>query len=122
MNGTDQVLSVFLYQAGYDKFAPVVAELSGIREKICSVTVGLVHRDMMDQVLAVLGIARHDPGSCKTTSLLTLQSEACVDSEEVLLRESLTCSWRHFHSLCQGVSLFYCRTEVGHVEAGLHGP
>ncbi len=123
--GRIKVLSVFGTRPDTIKLAPVVAELSRHPEKICSVTVGTAqHRDMMDQVLAVFGISPdYDLGSCKTTSLFsTLQSEACADLRKCFFVRSLT-SPLFMETLPQplpgALASFYCRTEVGHVEAGL---
>lgn len=123
--GRIKVLSVFGTRPDTIKLAPVVAELSRHPEKICSVTVGTAqHRDMMDQVLAVFGISPdYDLGVMQDDqSLFDIAERGLRGLEEVLLREKPDITLVHGDTstaFAGALASFYCRTEVGHVEAGL---
>lgn len=118
------ILTVFGTRPEAIKLAPVVRELArrpGLRGRVC---VTGQHREMLDQVLAVFGIAPdHDlalmqPG--QTLSDLTARVLTGVgavlerERPDVVLVQGDTTT-----AMAAALAAFYARVPVGHVEAGL---
>ncbi len=120
-----KVLSIFGTRPDTIKLAPVVNELSKYPELIDSVTCGTAqHREMMDQVLSVFGIAPdYDLGVMRDDqTLFDIAERGLRGLQEVLERESPDITLVHGDTstaFVGALSSFYCRVKVGHVEAGL---
>jgi UDP-N-acetylglucosamine 2-epimerase (non-hydrolysing) len=123
--GRIKVLSVFGTRPDTIKLAPVVAELSKYPDMISSVTVGTAqHRDMMDQVLSVFGISPdYDLGIMQDDqTLFDIAERGLRGLEEVLVREKPDITLVHGDTstaFVGALASFYCKTAIGHVEAGL---
>src|SRR5436309_9058142 len=107
------------------KLGPVIRELAQYPDRIASkVCVTAQHRDMLDQVLQIFGIAPdYDLDVMQDNQSPTQVASAVLSRlEPILLKEQP--DW----VLVQGdtttvaaaaLAAFYARTNVGHVEAGL---
>jgi len=120
-----KVLSIFGTRPDTIKLAPVVNELSKYPELIDSVTCGTAqHREMMDQVLSVFGIAPdYDLGVMRDDqTLFDIAERGLRGLQEVLERERPDITLVHGDTstaFVGALSSFYCGVKVGHVEAGL---
>jgi UDP-N-acetylglucosamine 2-epimerase (non-hydrolysing) len=120
-----KVLSVFGTRPDTIKLAPVVNELHRHPQLIESVTVGTAqHREMMDQVLRVFGIAPdYDLGVMRDDqTLFDIAERGLRGLREVLERERPDITLVHGDTstaFVGALASFYCRIAVGHVEAGL---
>jgi UDP-N-acetylglucosamine 2-epimerase (non-hydrolysing) len=120
-----KVLSIFGTRPDTIKLAPVVNELSKYPDLIDSVTCGTAqHREMMDQVLSVFGIAPdYDLGVMRDDqTLFDIAERGLRGLQEVLERERPDIALVHGDTstaFVGALASFYCRVKVGHVEAGL---
>ena len=118
------VLTIFGTRPEAVKLAPVVRELarrSGLRSRVC---VTAQHREQLDQVLAVFGIAPDRdldlmrPGQSLpdlTARILTSVSATLAEERpDVVLVQGDTTT-----VMAAALGAFYARIPVGHVEAGL---
>jgi UDP-N-acetylglucosamine 2-epimerase (non-hydrolysing) len=119
-----RVLSVFGTRPEAIKLAPVVTELErrpGIISKVC---VTAQHREMLDQVLGVFGVAPdYDLHLMRPNQTLPQLASSVLGRLEAILQ-----SERPDWVLVQGdtttataatLAAFYARIKVGHIEAGL---
>src|SRR5437763_1185785 len=119
------VLSVFGTRPEAVKLGPVIRELASHPDRITSkVCVTAQHRDMLDQVLQIFGIAPdYDLDVMQDNQTPTQVASAVLSSLEPVLQSEQP-DW----VLVQGdtttvavaaLAAFYARSHVGHVEAGL---
>ncbi len=119
-----RVLSIFGTRPEAIKLAPVIAELRkrpGIISKVC---VTAQHREMLDQVLGVFGLAPdYDLNLMEKNQTLSRLAASVLGRLEAIFQ-----SERPDWVLVQGdtttvtaaaLAAFYARAKVGHVEAGL---
>ncbi|MBE0466422.1 MAG: UDP-N-acetylglucosamine 2-epimerase (non-hydrolyzing) [Candidatus Desulforudis sp.] len=119
-----KVLVVFGTRPEAIKMAPVVQELEHTPWFDCRVVVTAQHREMLDQVLDLFGIAPgYDldimrPGQ----SLFDITARALRGLEEIFRKEAPDCVLVHGDTTTTFVgalAAYYLQIPVGHVEAGL---
>ncbi len=120
-----KLLFVFGTRPEAIKMAPVIHEASRLGDRVaCRVCVTAQHREMLDQVLALFGIAPdHDLEVMEDNQTPTQVAAAVLERLEPVLRAE-----RPDWVLVQGdttsaaaaaIAAFYARSRVAHVEAGL---
>ena len=106
------------------KLAPVILALKQEKDLDCQVCVTGQHREMLDQVLEMFGIAPdadldlmvHD----QTLADLTARSILAVDRYLIKTKPQMVLVQGDTTSMfCSSLAAFYHRVAVGHVEAGL---
>lgn len=119
-----KVLAVFGTRPEAIKMAPVVKELQRNEATQVVVCATAQHRDMLDQVLALFGIAPdYDLDLMRPNqSLASLTARAVAALDEVVERERpdwLLVQGDTTTAMVGALAGFYRRVRVGHVEAGL---
>lgn len=120
-----KVLTVFGTRPEAIKMAPVVKELEKHPESFKSVVcVTAQHRQMLDQVLELFAIRPdHDLNIMKPgQDLFDITCNVMQGLKPVLEKERPDVVLVHGDTtttMAASIASFYCRTKVGHVEAGL---
>lgn len=106
------------------KLAPVIRELQRRTEIDCRICLTGQHREMVDDLLAELGIAPHHDldlmrpdqtlADLTARSLIALDSYLAAERPDVVLVQGDTTT-----AFTAALAAYYQRIEVGHVEAGL---
>lgn len=119
-----KVMTVFGTRPEAIKMAPLVKELESREEIESIVCVTAQHRQMLDQVLGRFAITPdYDLDIMqKAQTLSTITSKALVGLEEVIKKAAPDIVLVHGDTsttFAGALAAFYCKTKVGHVEAGL---
>lgn len=122
--GDVRILTIFGTRPEAVKLAPVIRELGrrpGVRVRAC---VTAQHREMLDQVLAVFGIApTYDLALMQPNQALpALTARALIGVSEVLALDQpdiVLVQGDTTTAMAGALAAFYARLPVGHVEAGL---
>jgi UDP-N-acetylglucosamine 2-epimerase (non-hydrolysing) len=120
-----KVISVFGTRPEAIKMAPVVRELANHPDRIVSrVCVTGQHREMLDQVLDLFGIApdydlnimedNQSPTQVASAVLTNLEAILQVERPDWILVQGDTTT-----VMATSIAAFYSRIKIGHVEAGL---
>jgi UDP-N-acetylglucosamine 2-epimerase (non-hydrolysing) len=119
-----RILTVFGTRPEAIKLAPIILRLQGepgINSRVC---VTGQHRQMLDQVLELFGIAPDDDLELMTEdqSLFQLTSKAMVRLEAILQRctpDAVVVQGDTTTAMITSLAAFYLKIPVAHVEAGL---
>ena len=119
-----KVMTIFGTRPEAIKMAPVVQALKGARELSTVVVVTAQHREMLDQVLEIFGIAPdYDLDIMKDLqSLSEIITRTLIGLEEPIEKEKPGLILVHGDTattFAGALSGFYHHVQVGHVEAGL---
>lgn len=120
-----RVMTVFGTRPDAVKMAPVVLELQRYEPQVhVQVVVTAQHREMLDQVLKVFGIApHHDMDIMRHGQSLTQITVRALEGLDVLLRDQkphvLLAQGDTTTTFVAALAAFYHQVAFGHVEAGL---
>lgn len=119
-----KVMSVFGTRPEAIKMAPLVLEMKKYPEIESIVCVTAQHREMLDQVLSAFGITPdYDLDIMeKNQTLSGITSKAMLGIEGVVKKENPDVVLVHGDTtttFAGALGAFYCKADVGHVEAGL---
>lgn len=106
------------------KLAPVIRALEAEPSFAVSVLATAQHREMLDQVLAIFGIAaEHDLNLMVANQTLAGLTSACLTGVEAILRQErpdlVLVQGDTTTVLASALATHYARIPLGHVEAGL---
>lgn len=119
-----KVMSVFGTRPEAIKMAPLVLEMANYEQIESIVCVTAQHREMLDQVLTAFSITPHYDLDImeKNQTLSKITSKAMMGIEEVIKEAQPHIVLVHGDTtttFAGALGAFYCKTDVGHVEAGL---
>lgn len=119
-----KVMAIFGTRPEAIKMAPLIKELQSRKEIECIVCVTAQHRQMLDQVLNVFNITpNYDLNIMKNHQTLSdITTKALKGLEEIINKEKPNIVLVHGDTtttFAGALAAYYCKTDIGHVEAGL---